>query len=94
MDTLTQIDVRLGRIEKLLFESKSIYSADEAAKYLGLAKSTLYKMTCAGSIKFSKPGGKKIYFAKVDLDTYLLSVSSASPEQLEASASTYESQRK
>jgi excisionase family DNA binding protein len=44
----------------------------EACKYLDLSPSFLYKLTSSGKIAFSKPGGKKLYFTKANLDEYLL----------------------
>ncbi len=44
---------------------------DEAAKYLGLSKSYLYKLTCSNKIPHYKPQGKRLYFAKSELDTWL-----------------------
>ena len=37
---------------------------EEAASFLGIAKSTLYKMTHENRIPFYKPAGKLIYFEK------------------------------
>ena len=43
----------------------------EAARYLGVSTSTLYKLTASRKIFFHKPGGKLIYFKKEDLDEYI-----------------------
>lgn len=43
----------------------------EAADYLGLSIHTIYSLTYYRKIKFSKPGGKLVYFAKADLDAWL-----------------------
>ena len=50
---------------------KSVLSSDEAADYLGIAKSTLYSKVNTRQIPFYKPAGKHIYFAISDLDAYL-----------------------
>ena len=42
----------------------------EAAEYLGITKSSLYKLTSKGKITHYKPGGGKIYFYRSDLDEY------------------------
>ena len=44
---------------------------EEAADYLGLSKSYLYKLTCSNKIPHYKPQGKRLYFAKSELDTWL-----------------------
>jgi excisionase family DNA binding protein len=86
---LIQIDTRLEAIEKALSENKTVFTPKEAAKYIGISQSTLYKMTSAGILPFSKPNGKLIYFSKAGLDRWLLSNGTKSGEQKESEASTY-----
>lgn len=43
----------------------------EAAQYLKLKTSTIYKLTAARMIPFCRPTGKKIMFRKKDLDEWL-----------------------
>ncbi len=76
-------------INTILAANRVVYNADQAADYLGLAKSYLYKLTCNGVLSFSKPGGKKMYFSREDLDKYLLSNKSKSNLELDAIAETY-----
>jgi len=45
---------------------------DEASAYLDCSKSYLYKLTSAGEIHHYKPSGKRVYFMKKDLDSYIL----------------------
>ncbi len=71
--SLENIANDLEVIKSLLLNSKTIFNAGEAAKYLGIKPSTLYKMTAAGTIPFSKPSGKLVYFNRVDLDQWMLS---------------------
>ncbi|MBN2011944.1 helix-turn-helix domain-containing protein [candidate division KSB1 bacterium] len=63
------------RLENLLRERivPEILTLPEAAKYLSLSKSTIYKMTHYRKIPFSKPQGKKIYFSRTELDKWMLS---------------------
>jgi excisionase family DNA binding protein len=49
-----------------------IMSMREAAKYLKISMSALYKLTSAKKITHYKPGGKMVYFLKADLDAYVL----------------------
>lgn len=86
---LLNIDSRLDAIEKALTSSKTVLTPKEAAQYMGIAISTLYKMTSAGILPFSKPNGKLIFFSKVGLDKFLLSNSTKSQDQKETEASTY-----
>ena len=70
--TLEEIAQRLERIEQRLGANTiQPFPFAEAAKYLGLSKSTLYRLTSQSKIPHHKPGGKKIVFLKGDLDTYI-----------------------
>lgn len=50
---------------------KKFLILDDAAAYLGLSKSYLYKLIAERKIKHYKPAGKKIYFDRDDLDNYI-----------------------
>lgn len=52
--------------------AKEILSLDEAALYMNVSKSYLYKLTSAREITFYKPGAKLIFFKRVDLDEWML----------------------
>lgn len=52
--------------------NKEIFNFKEACKFLGYSKSYLYKQTHLRKIPHYKPNGKKLYFKKVDLESYLL----------------------
>jgi excisionase family DNA binding protein len=71
-----EIRSRLTRIESLLATmaatSTKVFDLGEAAAYLHVSKDQVYQLTSGGRITFSKPGGKRIYFRKEDLDAYLL----------------------
>ena len=64
---------------------KRFYSLEEAAEYLGVSKSTLYKHTAGGQIAFYKPNGKLITFSKDDLDKWVLKTRIPSNEELRES---------
>lgn len=51
---------------------KQILTFSEAAVYLGISKSTLYKLTSSRSIPIYKPAGKLIYFDRLELNNWLL----------------------
>jgi len=66
LDKLTTIENLLkGQTEKPL-------TFDEAARYLDISKSHLYKLTSANKIFHYKPQGKRLYFSKSELNTWLL----------------------
>jgi len=51
---------------------EKILDAEKAKDFLGVSKAHLYRLTHEKKIKYFKPGGKKIYFRKCDLEEYLL----------------------
>ena len=71
-----QIEEKLFHIEnsisKLHIAVKAILSADEAASFLGIKPSYLYKLTSERKILHFKPMGKLLYFRKQDLEDFLL----------------------
>lgn len=68
---------------------KKILTADEAAKYLGISKSTLYKMTMAHTIPHYKPMGKMMYFEREELERWILEKKVASVSEVEQRAQGY-----
>jgi excisionase family DNA binding protein len=79
---------KLAGIETMLAGQKTVLTFDEAAKYTGLSKSYLYKLTSTGKVPCSKPHGKMIYFERLQLDEWLLKTR-ARAEEIENTASTY-----
>lgn len=69
-------------------EQKTIMNLEELSKYTGFSKSYLYKKTSDGTLKFSKPLGKTIFFDKDWIDKFLLSNPNTTKEELETKAST------
>ena len=77
--SITMSDAELiKRFEKLEELMQRMRWADkpltvrEAAKYMGVSRSYLYKLTSQGAIPFYKPNGKLIYFKREDLDRWML----------------------
>ena len=63
---------KLTNIEDLLkAQDGRPLTLEEAADYLGFSKSYLYKLTSANKIPHYKPQGKRVYFAKGELNTWL-----------------------
>lgn len=76
-------------IEQLLQQDEKPLSLSEAAEYLSVSKSHLYKLTSLNRITFFKPAGKKIYFKKSDLNKYLFRNRKASEQELDQKATEY-----
>ena len=51
---------------------KEVLTFAEAARYSGISKSYLYKLTSTNQIPFSKPSGKLVFFRRTDLEAWLL----------------------
>ena len=61
-----------GFIESQRILQKEHFNLSEAAIYLGISKSTLYKLTSGRLIPHFKPKEKLIYFLKADLEKWML----------------------
>lgn len=70
-----QVSQQLTEIQQQLqdrvFDQKEILNLKEAASFLCIAKSTLYKLTCKKQVRFYKPSGKIILFRKEDLISWV-----------------------
>jgi excisionase family DNA binding protein len=60
-----------SRIDEMLLTQKEMLSFEEALRYLNLSASYLYKLTAGRVIAHFKPGGKLVYFRRVDLDEWM-----------------------
>ena len=76
-------------IERQYILSKEILSLDEAAQYLQLSKSCLYKMTSSKEVPYYVPGGKKIYFRRIELENWILNSKVNSVNELDFEAESY-----
>jgi DNA binding domain, excisionase family len=56
---------------------KKFLTAIEAAEYLGMCRLSLYRLVSANKIQAYKPSPKKLLFLADDLDSYVLSFSTA-----------------
>lgn len=88
-----EIKKQLDRIEAAALSQKNVLTFDEAAKYMGVSKSDLYKRTSNKEIPHFKPRGKMVYFDRIELETYLKKNPIQTGEEIEAKAQTYTSTR-
>ena len=95
---------RLNTIETLLRSSKKIepvqsslvneiFNMSQAADYLGLAKSTVYKMTSSRLIPHSKVS-RKIIFKRNELEEWINKHKIKTKEEIEQEADAYLSRRR
>ena len=59
---VAELQKRVDSLEDILDNGKEVLTVEEAAKFMGMARSTLYKMTCDQSIPFYRPNGKQTFF--------------------------------
>ena len=77
-----------------IFTTKEVLTSDEAAKYLGISKSYLYKLTMQQKIPHYKPMGKMCYFNRQELEAWLQANRIATAEEIEQKAQAYCLQKK
>ena len=66
---------------------KEVLTSDEAAKYLGVSKSCLYKWTCSRLIPhYKSPTGKVCYFNRQEMEAWMQSQKVGTNEELEQQA--------
>lgn len=69
--------------------TKEVLTSDEAARYMGIKKSYLYKLTMRQEIPHYKPLGKMCYFNRVELEQWLQSNRVATADELSQKAQAY-----
>jgi excisionase family DNA binding protein len=72
-----------------IFCTKEILTSDEAAKYMGISKSYLYKLTMRQQIPHYKPMGKMCYFNRQELEQWLQSNRVSTATELADKAMAY-----
>ena len=70
----------------IIFCTKEVLTSDEAARYLGVSKSCLYKWTMSRQIPHFKPMGKMVYFNRLELEQWLQTNRVATDAELEQQA--------
>ncbi|MBR5688182.1 MAG: helix-turn-helix domain-containing protein [Prevotella sp.] len=72
-----------------IFTTKEVLTSDEAARYMGISKSYLYKLTMRQKIPHYKPMGKMCYFNRLELEKWLQGNRVATDEELSQQAEAY-----
>lgn len=74
---------------KTIFCTKEVLTSDEAAKYMGVSKSYLYKLTMRQQIPHYKPRGKMCYFNRAELEQWLQSNRVSTSTEISQQAQAY-----
>jgi len=77
------------KIEELAALNKDVLNLREAAKYLNVSCSHLYKLTSAKEIPHFKPRGKQVFFERKELDRWLLQNRQKTKAEIEQAAIDY-----
>lgn len=72
LDPIESLLERITLLEKTIYTTKKVFTFQEACMYIGISESMLYKLTSSKEIPHYKPRGKMVYFAKEELDEWLL----------------------
>lgn len=68
---------------------KEVLTSEEAAKYLGVSKSCLYKWTMSRAIPhYKSPTGKMCFFNRKEVEAWMQSCKVATNDELEQQAQT------
>ena len=73
---------RISVLEDVLCAAKEVLTLEEAAVFMGISRSTLYKMTHNNVIPFYRPNGKLIYFEKSELLAWMRKNRAISQEEV------------
>ena len=73
----------------IISTTKAVLTVDEAARYMGIAKSTLYKMMMRREIPYSKPNGKVCFFDRQELEAWLMGNRIATADEIRDKAQAY-----
>ncbi len=75
--------------QQISINERGLLTTTEAAQYLGVKPSYLYKMMMRRAIPYYKPGGKLCFFSRKDLDAWLTSIRIKSQSEIESEAARY-----
>lgn len=76
-------------VDKSAICGKEILTSREAAAYLGISMSYLYKLSYNREIPHYKPTGKLLYFNRRELESWVQSVRVSTSEEAERGAREY-----
>lgn len=88
---MTAIDKEVADLitANTIFCTKEVLTSDEAAKYMGVSKSYLYKLTMRQQIPHYKPMGKMVYFNRLELEQWLQNNRVSTATEISQQAAAY-----
>lgn len=73
----------------MIMTEKTFMNFDEAAEYLGVAKTSLYNKCYRKQIPHYKPSGGKLYFLRSELDAWIAAGRVAARNEIKAQANNF-----
>jgi prophage regulatory protein len=70
-------------------EQKQVFTIDDLVNYTGWSKSYIYKKTSDGTLKYSKPLGKTLFFSREWIESFLMSNTTSTAEEIKTQAATF-----
>lgn len=83
---IVELQSRVNKLENLCYMTKEVLNLEEASAFLGIAKSTLHKMTHLNQLPYFKPAGKLIFFEKKALLDWVRGARAMSEEEIRLEA--------
>lgn len=83
---LEHLTTKLREIEGLVYIGKEFLTIKEAAKYMGISMSTVYKLTSAGELDTYRLTGKMVYVLREDVNSLIRQNRRASESDIIAQA--------
>ena len=75
--------------DKTIFCTKEVLTSEEVARYMGVSRSYLYKLTMRREIPHYKPRGKICYFNRQEVEQWLQSNRVATDTEFNNQANNY-----
>ena len=80
---------RIEVLENILNVAKEVLNLEEASLFLGISKSSLYKLTHKHELPFYRPNGKLIYFEKTELLKWMRQCRVKADSEIKEAAAVY-----
>jgi excisionase family DNA binding protein len=81
--TIEDMQKRISTLENMIYQTKEIFTLEEAALYIGVSRSQMYRLTHLHLIPYYKPSGKLVFFEKAELNKWLRQDPENSDAQIE-----------
>lgn len=81
--SLEKLTEHLKMIEKYIYVGKEIFTVEEAAAYLGVSTSFIYRLTSGKQITVLRPSGKLLFIDREELLNWVRKFEQLSDEELE-----------